>query len=179
MPEFEKYMEGRDPFRIFRFRHYQQGIYERSDEMGTYFWFAAAAILIIIEIATLGLTTIWFAAGALVAGFLKLAGADILIQLLAFAIVAAALLFMTRPLAAKYLNSQTKRTNTDSLIGEVCLVTSPINNLQAEGQAVVKGQEWTARSADGSLIPEGTQVKIVGISGVKLIVETLNRQEDC
>ena len=141
--------------------------------MEAYFWFAAAAILVIVEIATLGLTTIWFAAGALIAGFLSLADAHILIQIIAFLVVATLLLFMTRPWAAKYLNSQTKRTNADSLIGEICLVTSPINNLKAEGQAVVKGQEWTARSIDGSLIPEGTQVRIVSISGVKLMVETL------
>lgn len=141
--------------------------------MEAYFWFAAAAVLVIIEIATLGLTTIWFATGALVAGFLSLTGAGLLVQLIAFIIVAAILLFMTRPLATKYLNSQTKKTNADSLIGEICLVTSPINNLKAEGQAVVKGQEWTARSIDGSLIPEGTEVRIVSISGVKLMVETL------
>ena len=141
--------------------------------MEAYFWFAAAAILVIVEIATLGLTTIWFAVGALIAGFLSLAKVHIVIQIIVFAAVAALLLFMTRPLAAKYLNSQTKRTNADSLIGEICLVTVPINNLKAEGQAVVKGQEWTARSIDGSLIPEGTKVRIVSISGVKLMVENI------
>ncbi len=146
--------------------------------MEAYFWFGAAAILVIVEIATLGLTTIWFAMGALVAGFLALAKAHILIQIIAFLVVAALLLFMTRPLAAKYLNSQTKRTNADSLIGEICLVTSPINNLKAEGQAVVKGQEWTARSITGELIPEGTKVRIVSISGVKLMVETIGNKED-
>lgn len=141
--------------------------------MEAYFWFAAAAILVIVEIATLGLTTIWFAAGALIAGFLSLANVHLVIQIIAFAAVAALLLFVTRPLAAKYLNSQTKKTNADSLVGEICLVTSPINNLKAEGQAVVRGQEWTARSIDGSLIPEGTRVRIVSISGVKLMVENI------
>ena len=141
--------------------------------MEAYFWFAAAAILVIVEIATLGLTTIWFAAGALIAGFLSLAKVHLIFQILVFVAVAALLLFMTRPWAARYLNSQTKKTNADSLIGEICLVTSPINNLKAEGQAVVKGQEWTARSIDGSLIPEGSKVRIVSISGVKLMVETI------
>ena len=141
--------------------------------MAAIYWLIVFIVLLVLEIATLGLTTIWFATGALVAGFLSLTGAGLLVQLIAFIIVAAILLFMTRPLATKYLNSQTKKTNADSLIGEICLVTSPINNLKAEGQAVVKGQEWTARSIDGSLIPEGTEVRIVSISGVKLMVETL------
>ena len=141
--------------------------------MEAYFWFGAAAILVIVEIATLGLTTIWFAVGALIAGFLSLAKVHLVFQIIAFVAVAALLLFMTRPLAARYLNSQTKKTNADSLVGEICLVTTAINNLKAEGQAVVRGQEWTARSIDGSLIPEGAKVKIVGISGVKLMVETI------
>ncbi|MBE5957017.1 MAG: NfeD family protein [Lachnospiraceae bacterium] len=141
--------------------------------MEAYFWFAAAAILVIVEIATLGLTTIWFAAGALIAGFLALAKVHLVFQIIVFVAVAALLLFMTRPWAARYLNSQTKKTNADSLIGEICLVTQPINNLKAEGQAEIRGQEWTARSIDGSLIPEGARVRIVSISGVKLMVENI------
>lgn len=140
--------------------------------MEAYFWFAIAAVLMIIEIATLGLTTIWFAVGALVAGFLHMAGCGIWIQVTAFVAVALLLLFMTRPLASKYLNSQVKRTNADSLIGEICLVTLDIDNLKGEGQVMVRGQEWTARSVDGSYIKEGCKVKIAAISGVKLMVES-------
>ena len=139
--------------------------------MEAYFWFAVAAILMIIEIATLGLTTIWFAVGALIAGFLHMAGCNIWIQVTAFVAVALLLLFMTRPLASRYLNSQVKRTNADSLIGEICLVSQAIDNLKGEGQVMVRGQEWTARSVDGSHIEEGRKVKITAISGVKLMVE--------
>ena len=139
--------------------------------MEAYFWFAVAAFLMIIEIATLGLTTIWFAVGALVAGFLHMAGCSIWVQITAFVAVALLLLFMTRPLASRYLNSQVKRTNADSLIGEICLVTQDIDNLKGEGQVMVRGQEWTARSVDGSHIEEGRKVKITAISGVKLMVE--------
>lgn len=139
--------------------------------MGGYFWFIVAAILMVIEIATLGLTTIWFAAGALVAGFLHMANVGIWIQITAFIGVALLMLFMTRPWASKYLNSQTKKTNAESLVGDICLTTAPIDNLKGEGQVVVRGQEWTARSADGSPIGEGSKVRIIAISGVKLIVE--------
>ena len=141
--------------------------------MEAYLWFAVAAVLMIIEIATLGLTTIWFAAGALVAGFLHMAGLGIWVQVTAFIVVALLLLFITRPLASKYLNSQTKKTNVDSLIGEICLTTAAIDNLKGEGQVVVRGQEWTARYVDGSLIEEGSKVRIAAISGVKLMVESV------
>lgn len=139
--------------------------------MEAYYWFGIAAILIVTEIATLGLTTIWFAAGALVAGFLNLLGMNIWIQLGVFVLVSFVMLLMTRPLATKYLNARTQKTNADSLVGEICLTTEDIDNLQGKGQVVVRGQEWTARSKDGSPISEGTRVRIMKIQGVKLIVE--------
>lgn len=144
--------------------------------MEAYYWFAIAAVLMIIEIATLGLTTIWFAAGALMAGFLHIAGFGIWAQIIAFVVVALLLLFLTRPWASRYLNSQTKKTNVDSLIGEICLTTADIDNLKGCGQVVVRGQEWTARSVDGNSIKEGTKVKIASVSGVKLMVESVEDQ---
>lgn len=146
--------------------------------MEAYFWFGIAAVLMIIEIATLGLTTIWFATGALAAGFLRMAGVNIWVQVTAFVGVSLLMLFMTRPWASKYLNSQTKKTNADSLIGDICLTTEAIDNLQGAGQVIVRGQEWTARSVDGNLIGEGSKVRIVAISGVKLMVELVENKED-
>lgn len=139
--------------------------------MEAYYWFGIAAILIIVEIITLGLTTIWFAAGALIAGFLNMLEMNIWIQLGAFILVSFVMLVVTRPLAVKYLNTRTQKTNVDSLLGEICLVSKDINNLKGEGQVVVRGQEWTARSQDGSLISKGVKVRIARIEGVKLIVE--------
>lgn len=139
--------------------------------MEAYYWFGIAAVLVIIEIATLGLTTIWFAVGALLAGFLNMAGLSLAAQIGIFIVVSLVLLLLTRPLAGRYLNTRTQKTNADSLIGEICLTTATIDNLKGEGQVVVKGQEWTARSKDGSPISEGTKVRITGIQGVKLIVE--------
>ena len=93
-------------------------------------------------------------------------------QVAAFAVVSVILLVVTRPLAKKYLNSRTVKTNADSLVGRTCLVTQDIDNLRAEGQVTVMGQVWTARSdSDERKIPKDTRVKVKAISGVKLIVE--------
>lgn len=43
--------------------------------MDAILWLAAVVVLLVIEIATLGLTTIWFAGGALIAGIAAVAGA--------------------------------------------------------------------------------------------------------
>ena len=92
-------------------------------------------------------------------------------QWVVFVVVSFVLLFFTRPFAAKYVNKNTVKTNSESLIGEKARVTAEINNEAGTGTAVVNGQEWTARSMDESKIyPVGTTVAIKDISGVKLIV---------
>ena len=45
--------------------------------MDAILWLAAVVVLLVIEIATLGLTTIWFAGGALIAGIAAVAGAGL------------------------------------------------------------------------------------------------------
>ena len=134
-------------------------------------WLILMAALLVIEIATLGLTTIWFAAGALVAFIIAVLNLPLWLQITVFIVVSVVLLICTRPLATKYLNSKTSKTNAESLVGRSAKVTKSINNIQAQGQVVVGGMEWTARSTDDAvLIPEGSVVTIHGISDVKLIV---------
>mgnify|MGYP000631315115 FL=1 len=135
-------------------------------------WLALTAVLLIIEIATLGLTTIWFAAGALFAFFAALLGMNQGIQIGVFVVVSVVLLFFTRPLAVKYLNTKTIKTNTEALVGKTARVIVDINNLKSQGQVVINGLEWTARSSDDTVVFKiGDAVTIVGIEGVKLIVE--------
>ena len=135
-------------------------------------WLVLTAVLLIIEIVTLGLTTIWFAAGALFAFFAALLGMNQGIQIGVFVVVSVVLLFFTRPLAVKYLNTKTIKTNTEALVGKTARVIVDINNLKSQGQVVINGLEWTARSSDDTVVFKiGDAVTIVGIEGVKLIVE--------
>lgn len=135
-------------------------------------WLILMAAMLIVEIITLGLTSIWFAAGALIALLASLLGAPLYIQIALFAVISLILLFFTRPIATKYLNSKTTKTNAEELVGKTAEVTIAIDNIKAEGQVMVNGLEWTARSTqDGICIEKDALVRIVGISGVKLIVE--------
>lgn len=135
-------------------------------------WLAILIILIVIEIFTLGLTTIWFAGGALAAIIAAAAGGPVWLQVLLAGIVSAVLLFFTRPVAVKYFNRDRERTNAESLVGRQAIVLSKINNLQGIGQVAINGMEWTARSTmDGQTIEPGEVVVIRGINGVKLLVE--------
>lgn len=142
------------------------------------FWLILLIVLLVVEAATLGLTTIWFAAGALIAGLLALIGLPIWLQLLAFFVISLVLLIFTRPIAVKYFNKDRVRTNVESLVGKQGVVLEQIDNLKAEGQVLVSGQEWSARSVkEDQIIQKGAVVEIVAISGVKLIVEELAKEE--
>ena len=135
-------------------------------------WLVLMAVLLIIEMVTLGLTTIWFAAGALFAFLAALVGLNQGIQIGVFVVVSVVLLFFTRPWAMKYLNTRTIKTNTEALVGKTARVIVDINNLKSQGQVVINGLEWTARSADDTItFRTGEPVTVVGIEGVKLIVE--------
>lgn len=134
-------------------------------------WLVILAVLIVIEIATLGLTTIWFAGGALAALVASLVGGPLWLQIALFLAVSVLLLIFTRPVAVKYMNKGVQKTNVDEVLGETGIVIQKIDNLKAEGRVMLKGMEWTARSKDGQNIEEGKVVKVTAVEGVKLIVE--------
>lgn len=140
-------------------------------------WLAAFVVFIGIEAVTMALTTIWFAGGALAALCLALLGAGKYIQMGAFFLVSLLLLIFTRPFALKYINQRTEKTNVEGIVGKTARVTAAINNDLAEGTAVVAGQEWTARSVDGSIIEAGTMVSVEAVSGVKLMVKKLKEED--
>lgn len=135
------------------------------------FWLVMLVLFIVIEVPTMGLTTIWFAGGALIAVFASLLHAPVWLQVVLFFAVSLLLLFFTRPVAVRYFNRDRVKTNVESMVGRQAIVTSGIDNIQGSGQVTVGGQEWSARSSDDKVkIAVGTVVNIAGINGVKLIV---------
>lgn len=134
-------------------------------------WLIAFIVLLVIEIFTMGLTTIWFAGGALAALLLAALGAGVLLQVVVFVIVSVVLLVVTRPIAMKFFNQEREKTNAESLIGKQALVLEEINTLHATGRVEVDGQEWSAKTEDPEqMIQKDQVVSIEGIQGVKLIV---------
>lgn len=138
----------------------------------TMIWLVVLVLLVVIELLTMGLTTVWFAGGALAATLASLLGLPLAIQIILFLIVSGLLLFFTRPIAVKYFNKDRVRTNAESLVGRQAIVISEIDNLQGIGQVNVGGMEWSARTRDENItLPVGAVVIILAIDGVKLIVE--------
>ncbi len=146
--------------------------------MGNYIWLIGAVVLLAAEAMTAGLTTIWFAVGALAAWLTSVLGAELGWQVFVFLLVSLALLALTRPLAEKLASRRTVKTNTDSVIGRRAVVTVAVDNLAATGEVTLDGMPWSARSADeNAALPVGTEVTVLEVRGVKCIVKPINKEE--
>ncbi len=146
--------------------------------MDSIYWLLLFILLLVIEVLTMGLTTIWFAGGALAAFLVSLVAGNILeLEVAVFIIVSVILLLFTRPLAMRYLNRRTVRTNADSVVGTIVRVTEPVNNILDQGAAQADGKIWTARAVSDDILFEAGELAVVQeIRGVKLILQ--KKKED-
>jgi membrane protein implicated in regulation of membrane protease activity len=142
-------------------------------------WLALLIIFAGLEGISVGLTSIWFAAGALCALVVALLGGGLWLQIVVFIVVSALCMLAIRPLAKKILTPRVQATNADRIIGQEALVTEDIDDLQGKGAVVIGGVTWTARSGTDQIIPNGTKVKVLRIEGVKVFVETVKEEVKC
>ena len=146
-------------------------------------WLGAIVLFGVAEVVTEGMVSIWFVAGSLAALFSSMSGWALgglspeATQVLVFAVVSALALVITRPLVRRFMTRPHIPTNADRVLGMVAKVTEAVDNGRASGAVYVDGKTWTARSADGSVIPTGTQVKVQKIEGVKLLVQFSEKVE--
>ena len=141
------------------------------------FWLLALILFSVIEGVTVGLTSIWFAAGALGALIAAMLGAHIFLQILIFLVLSALALALVRPIAVRLLKPRHDPTNADRVIGQTALVTEDIDNLQGKGRVSISGADWTARAQEDRPIPAGSKVRVLRIEGVKVIVVPADTQE--
>lgn len=140
-----------------------------------YFWLGIMVLTGILEVITLGLTCIWFTAGAAVAWIASLFGAPVWIQILLFFVISIVLLLFTRPIVVKYMKVGSNKTNVEAIPGKLAVVIETIQPVEGAGQVKLEGQVWSAKPEDGiSVIEAGTPVSVVAVEGVKLVVKTLN-----
>lgn len=139
--------------------------------MGVLIWLGILIVMLLAEAATVGLATIWFAAGALVAMIAAALGVNVIVQLILFFAVSIVLLYYTRPIALRYFTPKKIRTNYENALDKTVKVTERVDNANETGTAVLNGQEWTARAKDDAVIIEAGQLaKVTAVEGVKLIL---------
>lgn len=136
-------------------------------------WLALTLIFIVIEICTTGFAIACFSLGSIIAMLLTIVNAPLWVQILGFAIGSIIAFIYIRPVAMKYLQKkgeQDHKTGVDALIGRTGKVSETI---QADdyGRVAIDGDDWKAKSADGTQIAKGTKVEIVAIDSVILTVK--------
>ena len=132
-------------------------------------WSVAVIAFVIAEAVTAALVSVWFIGGSVAALVASLLGAPAWLQVVIFFVVSGVLLALLRPIAKR---SAIRRvpTNADRILGLDAVVTEEIDDLHGKGAIRVDGKEWSARSTDGSVIPEGGVVRVDRIEGVKAFV---------
>ncbi|MFV0392939.1 MAG: NfeD family protein [Coprobacillaceae bacterium] len=137
-----------------------------------YIWLGIIIFSVIIEIITIDLVSIWFAAGGLVALIASLLHLDPAIQITLFIVISLICIIITRPLAKKYLRTEIVRTNSDRIIGKHGIVTKRID-ADTKGEVKVMSTMWLATSIDNSTLEEGDYCEILAIEGVHVVVKKI------
>lgn len=144
-------------------------------ELLSWLWIGLFLIFLAIEGMTMALVTIWFAAGALAAWLVQLAGGPMWLQLLVFLASSALMLYFIFPFVRNRLKVGKARTNADALPGRKAVVTEPIG-FNKVGKASIDGVIWSAMG-EGEF-REGDVVVITAIEGNKVIVEKAAEQDN-
>lgn len=134
-----------------------------------YMWIAVVVLAIVAEVSTVSLVAIWFMPSAIISMILAFLNVPVPIQVLVFLAVSAVLIICSRTIFKKALFARHVPTNADAVIGETAVITEDVCNIESRGLAKVRGQIWSARSADGEDLRAGELVTVVSIEGVKLI----------
>ncbi|SDX98706.1 NfeD family protein [Lachnobacterium bovis] len=139
------------------------------------FWLTLMMILIINEILTVGLVTIWFAIGAAVATLAAGLGAPIYVQIILFLAVSIVLLFYTKPFMDKYVVTRKVATNIDSIIGEKIEITQKVESYGKVGVGKLQGKEWSIIAENPKEEFEAGEIcQVVKVQGVKLVVKKVD-----
>ena len=145
-------------------------------------WLVIAIAAFVLEAVTTALVSVWVCVGALVAMILALCGADIVVQIIAMAVVTVLTfvicMIWIKPKLDKKKKGFAQPTNADRCIGSEGVVIKDIDPVDGKGQIKVDGQIWSAKSPVA--ITEGTRIKVTALEGVKAVVEPVqetNREE--
>ena len=138
--------------------------------MSPFIWLGVAAVMGVVEVLSLGLITMWFVIGALVAFLANLLGFDLVAQLVVFFLVSIVCLIVLRPVFVKY--RKRGETEEPDVVGQSAIVIEGIDNERLVGRVETANRmTGAARSADNSVIPTGETVVVKNRESITLIVE--------
>ena len=136
-------------------------------------WLGLAIVALVVEALTMGLSSVWLAAGCLVAMVMDLCGAELVAQIVVMVFVTLVTfvicIIWIKPRLDEKRGRDKQPTNADRIIGMEGEVIKDIIPVNGQGQIKVMGQVWSAKSEFP--IAAGSAVKVIRIEGVKAVVE--------
>lgn len=142
--------------------------------MATWMWLILGLFLLAAELLTPGgFYVIFFGIGALVVGFLGLAGVELspAVQWVLFPVVSLISLgLFRRPLLSLFkIPSAAQADRVDTLLGQEVTSLGDIAP-GALGQVELRGSPWSARNVGAADIPRGSRCVVERVHGLELAV---------
>lgn len=136
-------------------------------------WLAVVIVAIIVEVETVQMVSVWFAASGLITMILAAFNCSIEIQLIVFVALSVVLFFISRPIVKKINKEKSDNSTIESMIGEEVVVIKEIK-VGEIGEIKAKYERYSAIApSEKSDIPVDTKCIIKEIRGNKVIVEIL------
>ena len=140
-------------------------------------WIVLAAVLIISEILTTSFFLLWFGIGSAVAAVIAAVKGPVWLQWVAFVVISAILVAVTRRIAHRVTRGTPSTVGPDRLLGAPGIVTEAVDNTAGSGRVRVEQDDWRATAESGAPIPEGTQVTVLRVEGTRVIVRPASESE--
>ena len=139
-------------------------------------WLLIAAVFVVIEIFTSGFAVACLSGGCVFGSILAACDLSLTWQVVAFAVGTFLAFVFIRPIVMKYLDKKTNdtgvKTNMDNIIGKTAVVTEKIEE-NGYGRVKIDGDDWKAKTADGSAAEVGEKVEIESFESIILTVKKL------
>lgn len=134
-------------------------------------WLIAGVVLFIAEMVTPGAFVFaCFGLAALIVSPISCVVTISWVNWLIFLALSIAFVVMARPIAKRAIQSGSRASNVDELVGKIGVVTEEIKR-NGFGTVRVGSEIWKAESKPQADIDVGSEVKVLGIDGTRLIVE--------
>lgn len=136
-----------------------------------WYWWALAAVLLVLEMMLPGVVFLFLATGALAAGLFVMVVPDLSLemQLAVFAVIAVVSAVALRPLLHRLQKRDgdgNLNARGDSLIGKTIVLDQPI--LAGRGRVKLGDGSWTVVGPD---MVAGARVRVAAVDGTELRVE--------
>lgn len=137
-------------------------------------WAITAVACMILELTSGDLFILCFGLGGLVSAVASPFIPNFYVQISVFVIASLLCVYTVRPVAWKWLhrNESGRVSNADAIIGRIGTVSEPIEAC-GYGRVAIDGDDWKAKTADGSAVGKGCSVKVLSRESVIVTVEKM------